>query len=116
VKTDGTGLTTAVVAAELPDDEVGYEIESYLNFILIGTSKGVRVAQADSNGDLTLGSIIPASQPVRCFEGQDRFEDHSWLPVGAWGCGVVPNWECVWVGPVGFDDVYDDCVDSCVCE
>ncbi|MBU6278720.1 MAG: hypothetical protein KGN78_05695 [Actinomycetales bacterium] len=73
VKTDGTGLTTAVVAAELPDDEVGYEIESYLNFILIGTSKGVRVAQADSNGDLTLGSIIPASQPVRCFEGQDRF-------------------------------------------
>lgn len=73
VKTDGTGLTTAVVAAELPDGEVGYEIESYLNFILIGTSKGVRVAQADSNGDLTLGSIIPTTVPVRCFEGQGRF-------------------------------------------
>ncbi len=73
VKTDGTGLTTPVVAAELPDGEVGYEIESYLNFILIGTSKGVRVAQADSNGDLTLGSIIPTTVPVRCFEGQGRF-------------------------------------------
>lgn len=73
VKSDGTGLTTPVVAAELPDGEVGYEVESYLGFILIGTSKGVRVALPDSNGDLTLGSIIPTTVPVRCFEGQDRF-------------------------------------------
>lgn len=73
VKSDGTGLTTPVVAAELPDGEVGYEIEAYLGFILIGTSKGVRVALPDSNGDLTLGSIIPTTVPVRCFEGQDRF-------------------------------------------
>lgn len=73
VKSDGTGLTTPVVAAELPDGEVGYEIESYLGFILIGTNRGVRVAQADGNGDLTLGSIIPTTQPVRCFEGQDKY-------------------------------------------
>jgi hypothetical protein len=73
VKTDGTGLNPCVVAAVLPDGEIGYEISSYLGFILIGTSEGVRVAVADSNGDLTLGSIIPTTTPVRCFEGQDRF-------------------------------------------
>lgn len=73
VKSDGTGLNTGVVAATLPDGEIGYSIDSYLGFILIGTNKGVRVAVADSNGDLTLGSTIPTTQPVYCFEGQDKF-------------------------------------------
>jgi uncharacterized Zn-binding protein involved in type VI secretion len=31
------------------------------------------MAQADSTGDLVLGAIIPTNQPVKCFEGQDRF-------------------------------------------
>lgn len=74
IKQDGTGLLPCIQAAVLPDGEVGYTIESYLGFILIGTNKGVRVAtSANSNGDLTLGPVIPTSQPVRCFEGQDRF-------------------------------------------
>lgn len=73
VKQDGTGLIPAIAAAQLPDGEIGYCLGSYLGFILIGTNKGVRVAVADSNGDLTLGSIIPTTTPVRCFEGQDRF-------------------------------------------
>lgn len=73
IKPDGTGLLPAIVAATLPDGEIGYTIESYLGYIFIGTDKGVRMAQADGNGDLVLGAIIPTSQPVRCFEGQDRF-------------------------------------------
>ena len=74
IKQDGSGLNPCIVAATLPDGEVGYTIESYLGFILIGTSKGVRVATvANSNGDLLLGPILPTNQPVRCFEGQDRF-------------------------------------------
>jgi len=74
IKQDGTGLLPCIVAATLPDGEVGYTIESYLGFILIGTSEGVRVASvANANGDLTLGPVIPTAQPVRCFEGQDRF-------------------------------------------
>ncbi len=74
IKQDGTGLLPCIVAATLPDGEIGYTIESYLGFILIGTSKGVRVASvANTNGDLTLGPVIPTAQPVRCFEGQDRF-------------------------------------------
>ena len=74
IKQDGTGLLPCIVAATLPDGEIGYSIESYLGFILIGTNKGVRVAtSANANGDLVLGPIIPTTQPVRCFEGQDRF-------------------------------------------
>lgn len=73
VKQDGSGLNTAVVAATLPDGEIGYSIDSYLGFIFIGTSKGVRMAAADAEGNLTLGSILPTATPVRCFEGQDRF-------------------------------------------
>lgn len=73
IKTDGTGLVPAVVAGTLPDGEIGHCISSYLGYIFIGTSKGVRMAQADANGDLTLGAIIPTLSPVECFEGQDRF-------------------------------------------
>jgi len=74
IKQDGTGLNPAIVAATLPDGEIGYTIDSYLGFVLIGTSKGVRVATENGNsGDLTLGPIIPTTVPVRCFEGQDRF-------------------------------------------
>jgi len=70
---DGTGLIPPIVAAALPDGEIGYSIGSYLGFIFIGTNKGVRMAAADANGDLTLGAIIPTSAPVYCFEGQDKF-------------------------------------------
>lgn len=73
IKDDGTGLSPAIVAATLPDGEIGYSIGSYLGFVFIGTDKGVRMAAADSNGDLTLGALLPTDGPVRCFEGQDRF-------------------------------------------
>lgn len=73
IKTDGTGLLPAIVAATLPEGEIAKTIGSYLGYIFIGTSKGVRMAQTDANGDLTLGAIIPTTSPVYCFEGQDRF-------------------------------------------
>ena len=73
IKTDGTGLLPGIVAVTLPDGEIAKSIGSYLGYVFIGTNKGVRMAQADSNGDLTLGSIIPTTSPVYCFEGQDRF-------------------------------------------
>lgn len=73
IKADGTGLEPAIVAATLPDGEIGTSIDSYLGYVFIGTNKGVRMAQADGNGDLVLGAIIPTDTPVKCFEGQDRF-------------------------------------------
>ena len=87
IKPDGTGLLPAIVAATLPDGEIGTTIDSYLGYIFIGTDKGVRMAQTDGNGDLVLGAIIPTAQPVKCFEGQDRF---------------------VWFGNSEIDGRYDD--------
>ena len=74
IKSDGTGLNPCIVAAVLPDGEVGYTIDSYLGFILIGTSDGVRIATPNNDsGDLTLGPVIPTLAPVECFDGYDRF-------------------------------------------
>ena len=73
IKTDGTGLVPAIVAVHLPDGEIGYSIGAYLGYVFIGTDKGIRMAQPDGNGDLTLGSLIPTDAPVYSFEGQDRF-------------------------------------------
>ena len=88
IKDDGTGLNPAIVAVELPDGEIGYKIDSYLGYVFIGTDKGVRMAQPDANGDLTLGAIIPTDAPVRCFEGQDRFV---WYGVSSMDPGYVPT-------------------------
>ena len=105
IKQDGTGLLPAIVAATLPDGETGYTIENYLGFILIGTDKGVRVAtQANDAGDLVLGPIIPTLEPVRCFEGQDRFVWYgnsrmksAYNVAGAQGSPVFPA-ECSGLG------------------
>ena len=87
IKADGTGLNAAIVAATLPDGEIGYSISSYLGYIFIGTDRGVRMAQADGTGDLVLGAIIPTPGHVHAFEGQDRF---------------------VWFGKSGMDGSYSD--------
>lgn len=73
IANDGTGLQPAIVAATLPVGEVGSCIGSYLGFIFIGTSNGVRMATANADGSLTLGPLIPTGSPVRDFEGQGRF-------------------------------------------
>lgn len=73
IKSDGTGLATPVPAAPgLPDGEIVEGIGSYLGYVLVGTSKGVRLAVPDSSGYLTIGAYI-ATGTCRCFEGQDRF-------------------------------------------
>ena len=70
---DGTALAVPTVAAELPDGEIVRSISSYLGFVLVGTDKGVRFCQVNSDGSLTLGGIVTTSQPVYAFEAQDRF-------------------------------------------
>jgi hypothetical protein len=77
---DGAALTanTAVVAGELPDGELVYNLDSYLGYLIIGTSKGVRFANTDSNGYITIGGLIETGQPVYCSEGQDRFVWFGW--------------------------------------
>lgn len=78
VKADGTALDVASIAGTLPDGEIVRSIYGYLGFILIGSDLGVRFCQADAQGNLVVGNLIPTEGPVRCFEGQDRFVWFGW--------------------------------------
>lgn len=75
IKSDGTGLDAAIPALidGLPDGEIIRSIYSYAGFVKLGTDLGIRYCQPDTAGNLRVGPIIRTANPVRCFEGQDRF-------------------------------------------
>jgi hypothetical protein len=68
-------LTSAITAAEMPTGEVIHKIYYYLGYMLIGTNKGVRVAQVnDQDGSLAYGPLIfETDQPVYDFAARDHF-------------------------------------------
>ena len=67
-------LSSAITAAELPQGEVVHKIRHYLGFLVIGTSRGVRVAQVAEDGSLTYGPLLfETDQPVHDITVQDRF-------------------------------------------
>ena len=72
LREDGTALTAPVVATQLPDGETVNIIQSYLQVIVLGTSKGVRLA-VPQGGSLTYGPLISDVGEVTAIEVQDRF-------------------------------------------
>ena len=68
-------LTSAVTAADFPDDEYVMNIATYLGrFIVIGTSKGIRIGVLDDNGDITYGPLTyEKTNPIHKI--QIAFED-----------------------------------------
>ncbi len=78
VKPDGTALDIPTVAASLPEGEIARSLSGYLDYVVVGTDRGVRFAAPDGNGNLTLGALIPTPNPVLCAEGQDRFVWFGW--------------------------------------
>jgi hypothetical protein len=67
-------LTSAITAAEMPSGELIYRIYYYLGYMLIGTSKGVRVAAVSDDGSLAYGPInFETEQPVYDFAARDRY-------------------------------------------
>lgn len=74
----GTALGAGIVCGELPDGESVKHLGSYLGYLIIGTSRGVRFANTDANGYVTIGGLIETGQPVLCSEGQDRFVWFGW--------------------------------------
>ena len=68
-------LTSAVVAAELPVGEIVHKIYYYLGYMMIGTNKGIRVADVSStDGSLNYGPlIVETSQPCYDFAARDHF-------------------------------------------
>ena len=83
-------LTQAVVAAEFPTGEVVEKLYYYLGYMMIGTSKGVRVATInDQDGSLAYGPLVfETSQPVYDFAARDRFV---WCAsgIGALDAGLI---------------------------
>lgn len=70
---DGTALAIPVVAGELPTGEIVRSIKGYLGVLLIGTDLGVRMAMVNSDGSLSIGSLVATTSPVLNFEPGDRF-------------------------------------------
>lgn len=68
-------MTQASVAAELPAGEIIHKLFYYLGYMVIGTSKGVRVALVnDQDGSLSYGPlVVETNQPVYEFAARDRF-------------------------------------------
>ncbi len=77
VNTNGTmpTLSQAVTAAEMPVGEVIHKIYYYLGYMMIGTSKGIRVATVnDQDGSLAYGPlIVETDQPVYDFAARDHY-------------------------------------------
>jgi len=78
-------LTSGIIAAQLPSGEYPLKIESYLNYLVIGTNKGVRVASiSGTNGDLSYGPlIIEAANTGLDFAFRDKF---IWATGSIGGC------------------------------
>jgi hypothetical protein len=67
-------LTSAITAAEFPTGEIVYKIHYYLGYMIIGTNKGIRVAQVDSAGSINYGPlIVETSQPCYDFASRDHY-------------------------------------------
>ena len=80
-------LTSAITAAEMPEGEKIYSIKYYLGYMLIGTSKGIRVATVDGDGSIIYGPLmVETSQPCYDFAFRDRF---AWAATGVAGEGGV---------------------------
>jgi len=68
-------LTSAITAAELPVGEIIFKIAYYLGNMAIGTSQGMRMADASQlDGSITYGALIfESTQPVYDFAFRDRY-------------------------------------------
>ena len=79
LNTDGTlpTLTSAVTAADFPDEEHVTSLGTYLGkYMLIGTNKGVRVGLIDTAGNITYGGLTynqGSNSHITGFAFQDRF-------------------------------------------
>lgn len=67
-------LTSGVIAAEMPPGEVIHKIFYYLGYMMIGTSKGIRVAVIDDAGSINYGPlIVETTQPCYDFTARGSY-------------------------------------------
>jgi hypothetical protein len=68
-------LTSAQIAAEMPAGEIIHKIYYYLGYMMIGTNRGMRVAEvSDQDGSIKYGPlIVETSQPCYDFAAKDHY-------------------------------------------
>lgn len=88
VKADGTALDAPSVAGRLPDGETLTSIFGYLGVLVLGTSRGFRIAAANANGDLTIGSLVDIGVAVRAMFGRGTFVYFGWSNYDATSTGI----------------------------
>lgn len=88
IKPDGTALDVPTVAGALPTGEIVTGLKGYLGFVFIGTNKGWRFAEEDSNGNLTIGALVATLDPVQCFEGDGKYVRFGWSNFGTTYTGL----------------------------
>ena len=72
--TTSVDITKAVPVLDMPRGEVVTSMYGYLgSFVGIGTNKGLRIAQVQSDGTLALGALITTSSSVTDMVGYDKF-------------------------------------------
>lgn len=73
--TTAVTLDVPTIVADMPRTELVYSLYSYIgSYLIVGTSKGVRVASIESNGSLTLGPLlVETSDGVRDSVAVDSY-------------------------------------------
>lgn len=84
---EGTKLGAPIEVGSLPDGEIVRSLGYYLGAVIIGTDKGVRLAQSEGGG-LAIGPLVNLDQTVRCFEAQDRFVWFGWTNYDSGSTGL----------------------------
>lgn len=87
VQADGTALDAPIVAGELPDGETIRSVLGYLDFLVIGSDAGVRLASSNSDGSLTIGGVIPVPA-VQCLVAYSRFVWFGWTDYDSASTGL----------------------------
>lgn len=68
-------LTSAQIAAQMPEGEIIHKIYHYLGYMMIGTNKGIRVAEINElDGSIKYGPlIVETTQPCYDFAARDHY-------------------------------------------
>lgn len=83
-----TALGAPTHCTYLPDGETIHSLQFYAGGIVMGTGKGVRLGQADGQGNIDYGPLIATQWPVRCLEPQDRYCWFGWTKYDATSSGL----------------------------
>lgn len=82
------GLTTPAPAGSLPDGEYIYSMEYYGGTLILGTSKGIRLASIENDRGVSPAPLISTSTSVLCLEPQDDYVWFGWTDYDATSTGL----------------------------